>query len=129
MPYEIRWEPAGVHWKYTGRLTGQDILQSNLQIYGDARFDDLKYQIVDLLDIDAIDAEPSHIKKVAYLDVAAARTNPGIKVAVVTERDTLKEWAQMYAEYSDASPWETMVFGNVEEARAWVAEETSQMGD
>lgn len=52
MAFELQWTKACVEWRYTGLLTGSEVIESNNLIYGDARFDDLHYQIVDLTGVD-----------------------------------------------------------------------------
>ena len=57
MSYETIWEEKGIYWKYKGILTGDDLLQSNVAIYGDARFDKLRYQLIDMLDVETFDVD------------------------------------------------------------------------
>jgi hypothetical protein len=120
MPYRTVWEPEGVLWRFWGAATGQELLQSNLDIYGDSRFDDIRYEICDFLDVTTIDLDERDLRKVAHLDLAAAKTNPRIKVAVVTNRDLIKGYTNMYAAYVGQSPWETQFFATMAEARDWI---------
>jgi len=41
MSYQIECKDRGVYWTYTGLVTGAEIMQSNFDIYGDERFDQL----------------------------------------------------------------------------------------
>lgn len=121
MPYLITWQKQGVIWRYSGVLTGEDLLQSNFDIFGDERFDDIRYQIVNLIAVDSIEVTEKHMRKVAHLDMAAARTNPRVKVAVVSNSEAATQLNVYYDKYCDEkSPWETKVFSSVEEAEAWV---------
>ena len=120
MPYETRWDSPGVIWTFQGKVTGQEILQANLDIYSDARFDALKYQLCDFLQTAHLELDPATVKRIAYLDVAAAKSNADIKVAIVTDRGILRDFAKMYAAYSDESNWETRIFNRLEEARSWL---------
>jgi hypothetical protein len=120
MPYDVQWEPKGVYWRFCGEVSGLEVLQSNLEAYGDPRFGELKYQIADFLEIESLDMEPSEVKKLAYLDKAAAKSNPHIKVALVAQRETLEAHARLHADYAGYSPWETEVFEGLNEARAWL---------
>lgn len=123
MPYKITWQEHGVVWHYSGVLTGNELLQSNLDIFGDERFDDIRYQIVNLAGADKIEVTEGHMRKIAYLDMAAARTNPRVKVAVVSDNDAATQLSVHYDKFCDAkSPWESRVFSSIEEAEAWVKE-------
>jgi hypothetical protein len=121
MPYTTEWLNHGIIWTYTDILTGNELLESNLEIFGDERFDELRYQIVDLRAITAIQATESHMRKIAHLDMAAALTNSRIKIAVVFPTYSIdKRFHQQYLKYTDKkSPWETKDFASLAEAKAW----------
>lgn len=120
MPYDTRWEAKGLYWRFHGEVSGREILQSNLDAYGDPRFEDLKYQIADFLEIELLEMEPIEVKKIAYLDNAAAKSNPRIRVAIVAQRESIEKYAALVEGYSGYSHWETEVFENLGEARAWL---------
>lgn len=121
MPYLISWKQHGIVWHYSGVLTGNDLLQSNFDIFGDERFDDIRFQIVDLTKVDRIEVTEKLMRKVAHLDMAAARSNPRVKVAVISNSDAATKLNEYYDKYcDDKSPWETRVFSSIEEAESWV---------
>lgn len=123
MPYKISWQEHGVVWHYSGLLTGNELLQSNLDIFGDERFDDIRYQIVNLAGAEKIEVTEQHMRKVAHLDMAAARTNSRVKVAVVSDSDAATQLLVYYDKFCDKkSPWKTQVFRSIEEAEDWVKE-------
>ena len=118
MPYTTQWTPHGVIWKYTGVLTGEELLQSNISIYGDERFDSLLYQIVDLSEVESLTVTPTIMRKIAHLDMAAAHTNPRIRVASIGG-DAL---TNIYCENANETHWPTQDCDNMEDALAWVNE-------
>ncbi|HKK19649.1 MAG TPA: hypothetical protein VJ952_13300 [Opitutales bacterium] len=120
MPYHIEWRDRGVYWTYTGLVTGDDILQSNFDIYGDARFDDLKYEIVNLLEAEKIGVSERHMQKIAHLDAAAARTNTNIRVAIVAREADAVYLQKLYTKHSKDHGWPTQLFESVQAAEAWV---------
>lgn len=102
-------------------MTGNELLQSNFDIFGDERFDDLRYQIVDLTAVEKVEVTESHMRKVAHLDMAAARSNPRVKIAVVAADQDGQFLSDTYDKYTNGkSPWFTQVFTNISEAEAWV---------
>ena len=119
MSYTITWEEAGVIWRYEGQLNGEELIQSNLDIYGDSRFDSLRYQIVDLQGVTDFAVKPQHMRKLAFLDRAAAQSNSHIRVAVVTNSDLGIEITQQYVKNTNESHWKTRVFDSYEEAINW----------
>lgn len=119
MPYTTEWENQGIHWHYWGEVSGEELIQSNLEIYGDERFDRMKYQIVDLTGVDSFDVTHDDMLKMAAYDRAAARSNPSVKVAVIAHIATIKSLTTLYDAENQQSPWETRMFDTVEEARFW----------
>ena len=61
-------------------VTSSEFLKAKISIYGDIRFDELEIQIADFLKMERFDASEMDIKKVAYFDLAAAKSNPNVKV-------------------------------------------------
>lgn len=121
MAYTTTWLPHGVIWVYSGKLTGNELLQSNLDIFGDERFDNLRFQIVDLTNVDSLEVTEKHMRKIAHLDMAAARSNPRVKVAVVTTSDEGLGITNYYDQQTaEKSPWTTKIFSTFKEAQAWV---------
>ena len=120
MPYETIWEEKGVYWKYSGILTGDDILQSNIGIYGDSRFDNLRYQLVDMLDVESFDVDTEAMEEVTAMDAGASQTNPRLVVALVATQVQAKRLVELYETTTGGAPWETAIFESVEEARVWI---------
>lgn len=120
MPYSTEWTDKGVQWIYTGIVTGTDMLRSNIEVYGDERFDDMRYQLVNFLNAESFDMTTEEVKEIAYRDKVAARSNPRVNVAVVATNDVIQALTRLYAEYSGSSPWKTELFETVEEAKKWL---------
>lgn len=119
MSYTITWEEAGIIWRYEGTLTGEELIQSNLDIYGDSRFDSLRYQIVDLRQVAEFQVNPQHMRKIAFLDKAAANSNPHIRVAVVCENESADKMTSQYLASVTETHWKTKNFENYDEAINW----------
>ena len=120
MPYSVEWKERGAHWKFTGIVTGQEILQADLDLYGDERFDNLSYALFDFSGGTSFALTEKEMKEIAYLDMASTPTNPNIKLAIVASHDVMKKMSGLYAEYMELSPWETKIFDTVEEAKQWL---------
>ncbi|MEQ9824374.1 MAG: hypothetical protein ABQ298_08315 [Puniceicoccaceae bacterium] len=122
MPYQISWEDRGLRWRFYGKVTSQECVQSNLDIYGDARFDSLRYQIADFSEVTELSLNERDMQKIAYLDKAACRSNPRIKVALVAPSETARELLQAYTHHASDSPWQSQVFSTVEQAEQWLTQ-------
>jgi hypothetical protein len=120
MPYNITWKPGGVIWTFHGEITGQEAIQANKDIYGDPRFDDLRYQIVDLLGVERFNLPTEDLEAAAAMDEAATLTNPSLLVTVVaTEKEALN-LANVYKSAMRESSWNVEIFSSIEAAEAWI---------
>ena len=60
------------------------------------------------------------MEKAAYLDKAAARTNPHIGVAIVASTPISREIGQDYLDNAMQSPWECAMFKTEAAAMKWL---------
>lgn len=120
MPYKVTWKPNYVSFDYFGIVTSQDIIQSNQEVYGDERFDKLHWQLVSFDETESVQFEPANIRLIAYMDQAAARSNPKITVAFVGKTKILEEVATAYAETNIEPVWSIIQFDSREEAVSYI---------
>lgn len=120
MAYRIIWQPRGVIWTFYDALTSEDAIQANLDIYGDPRFDDLRYQIVDISGVKEFKATSDAMEETAAMDEAASLHNPHQIVAVVVNEGDASEMAEMYKSAMKDSPWKVAIFSSMEDAEQWI---------
>ena len=121
VPYSIEWKEKYAYMTFTGIVTGRDILQGVARcVYADERFDNMRYALVNFSEAESFDVAEKEIKSLAYQDMVAAKSNPNTKMAIVAPQDIMKKLAEIYAEYSEPSQWETRVFDTVEDANQWL---------
>ncbi len=97
-------------------------MDANHEIYGDSRFDEMAYQIVDLTDVERFDVTEDDMAVIAANDRAAALSRADVKVAVATRDDIARQLSSLYEAASVTSPWVQQVFETVAAAREWVNE-------
>jgi hypothetical protein len=122
MPFKTKWLRKGVEWQFIGNVTGKEFLEAKISIYGDARFDELEIQIADFLNIDQFTADEVDIKKVAYFDQAAAKSNPKVKVAILANNSDLRDYADLYAAYLSDIDWDIQIFRDRKSATNWLGQ-------
>jgi hypothetical protein len=120
MPYCISWKPDGIIWTFHHILTNDDVIQANLDIYGDPRFDDLRYQIVDISGVRQFHVTNDIFDEAAAMDEAAALSNPNLVVAVVATGEEAVTVAETYEAAMSSSRWEVRIFNSMEKAVQWV---------
>ena len=83
MACKLTWETNGVYWKSSAKVTGDEIVNASTSIYGDDRFDTLKYKLVDFIDVESFDIDDDQLALIAYQHQAAERSNPYVKNAIL----------------------------------------------
>ena len=128
MTHQNNWQENGLCRVYSGKVSGDEVLSSNLVIQGDPRFADIKYVIndftritefivgkVDILNIAASDS-------IAAIDNISSHSNPVLKIAIVAVFEPLLEWINLYIETMQGSPLQCKFFPSIDEAYTWVNE-------
>ena len=122
MPYILHWKKKGLYCKFTGAVSGAELMQCNNDIYGDQRFDDIQYQIFDMLNVSELLVEAKDVRIVAACDKAAALTNPTIKCALVAQNENAHALSRLYQSGIEESPWEGRSFNDLSSAREWLSQ-------
>ena len=121
MTYKLDWESNGIYWEYYGKVSGKEIIEASTTIYGDERFDTLKYKLVNFLGAESINIDDDEVALIAYQHRAAERSNPNIKNAIVIKSNI--QLADKFAAFFTDSPWDVQVFQDLDEANNWLGRE------
>ena len=128
MAYHINWLPRGLVRTFKGTLTIDDFLRSNNEIFGSERFDSMRYMIVDFSEVEEYKATMLDARRVAYLDKAAAKSNPRVRVAVVGMEETHELFAE-YISIAHDNAWVVKAFTTIPEAQTWLIDEVPVLQD
>jgi hypothetical protein len=120
MTFKIEWVEGGVFWNYSGTVSSEEILESNKEVYGDERFDQIRFEVVNFLDTNGIEFTAKDVRIVAALDRAAALTNPRIRVVLLATEPRIVEILQAYLQGIRGGPWIAQVFSSLDEAAVWL---------
>ena len=83
MAYELIWEDRGVVWRYRDVIAVDEVIQANLKIYPDPRFETLEYQLVIFSELVVYEPTAASVRRVAEMDASAELRNPNLVVGVV----------------------------------------------
>ena len=124
MPYELIWEDRGVLWRFRDVVTGDELVQANLDIYSDPKFESIDYELVIFSDSVVFEASSETVRRVAEMDTGASKKNPKIVVVIVASQTVIRGLANLYRIQHEVTggPWKTEYFATEEEARRWLAE-------
>lgn len=129
MPYRIIWDNRHVTFEYSGEVTSRDIIESNEKVYGDPRFDDLRWQLVLLDEVASVSYTQANVKLITYMDQGAALSNPRITVAFVGSSDLLRELEESYARAGAKPAWPVVRFDRRDQALEHIQQSSSGARD
>ena len=122
MPYSLKWFKTVVVFEYSGIVTSSDILASNQEVYGDYRFDELRWQVVYFDEVEDARYSEVDVKKIAFLDRAAFLSNPNITVLFVGDQSLLGELYASYARFQSEQGWQSFHIEDRAEVHRYLAE-------
>jgi hypothetical protein len=122
MPIKVSYrEDGGVDFDEQGLMTGEDVIEANNTIYAsEEKIAQLKYQLCDYTKVDKFEISNFELRRIASQDEKAATLNPDMLVAIVSVQDLMFGLARMWEAYAGETPFETAVFREREEAKAWI---------
>ncbi len=71
MSYQTSWQGSDVQITFEGRVVFDDILEADNLLYGDPRFDTMKYTLFDLFKVEKFDVSKREAEEIAALDSAS----------------------------------------------------------
>ena len=122
MAYQLGWEAEGIQMRFSGMLTSVDLIKANSELVGNRKIDTAKYIIVDFLSVQENCVDMKDVEITKDFSVRTNPLNPMVKVAIVSSRadlNTLIE-AFIYATKNEIPHAQYGMFGNMEEASAWI---------
>lgn len=121
MVYAIVWNSKGAITRFTGKVGIEEINQANNEHYGDARYDEIKYQLFDFTEADLSSIAADDAKYPAAYDKAATIYKFYLRVAMVVADDYTQALCEEYIKLSQRynSGWEFGVFSTLKEALTW----------
>ena len=123
MPIELKFLDNGIGaiYLFKGVVTGQELLQSNEEIFSAAeRFNTARYGIIDLSIMEDLQISSCDMEKVVLQDTNASKINPNIVVAVIADTIIGFGFSRAWENLAGNVPWAKMVFKTKDRAFAWV---------
>lgn len=122
MSFETIWENNGVYQRFRGQLTKQDKENANHEVMGSQRFEEIKYWIVDSLEIESYMPNQTDAMVSAAHDLGAEHYNSDLLMAFVANNidhiDNIKHYMGILEQYS---AWKVRLFDDIESARKWIS--------
>ena len=122
MPYNNIWKDRGLNRTFTKSTSGQEVLESNLALHGDERFDRIDYVINDFLGIAEFEVSKADIEIISTIDNVSAISKKNLKIAIIATNSSLLEWINLYLEKMQGSAYECSIFSQYDDAYQWATQ-------
>ena len=122
---DIRWEQHGVFRKFYGVFKFQELLASVKTVGGDIRFADLRFSILDCLELQDPDFSDAELELVAAHLLGESDSNLSILVAIVTTSEGAHSMLQRFMTLG-ICPYPMKIFSTVVDARMWISRQSQQ---
>ena len=128
MAIEIQYtqDNIGVIFCAVGRVTGEEVITHQKRIYAREDFVDLRYWIVDRSRCTEYEVSSDAVRQIADMDNEAAKKNPHLLMALVSESDLQFGVSRMYEALIDRNGFKTMSFRDRASAEVWIKNELSK---
>lgn len=114
------WKSDGLYRIFTGEVSGDEILISNLELQSDIRFKDIEYVINDFSEITGHSIGVTHTEAYALVDQVISRTKHTLKIALVVPQPSFLDLAKNYCEFMRDQTFECNILQTVAEAQSWI---------
>jgi hypothetical protein len=122
---DIRWEEHGVFRKFYGVFKFQELLASVKTVGDDIRFADLRYSILDCLELQDPEVSDAELELVAAHLLGESDSNLNILVAIVTTNAAAHSMLQRFIALG-ICPYPMKIFSTVVDARLWIGQRGRQ---
>ncbi len=119
MSYSTIWTNNNPIIQFKGIVTAYEIIQSTNELCGDWRFEKMKYQIFDLLEIELLNVKTKENKIIASHDISSTIWNSDVKVAFIVKNKNHRKSILEYIDMMKNISWQFKLFENIEDAHAW----------
>lgn len=120
MPHTNNWTSDGLIRAFTGTITGPEIIESNFEMHGDQRFDDINYVINDFSQVDECAVSEEEVQMLPIIDEVATNANDKLKIAIISTHDEITKLAKVYCEMMLQATYDARLFDNFDDAQTWV---------
>ena len=117
MPHTNTWKPGGLYRKFTGAISGEEILESNFDLHPE--FQKINYIINDFTEVIEHSVDVIHTKVYASTDEIISDAKGKLKIALVVTQEPLIALADSYREEMIGNRFDCNIFKTIEDAREW----------
>ena len=120
MAYQLIWKGEKVEACFHGNVTNSELNAITSEFYGNKRFDNARYLLINFLDVTSFAASEFDLMAIGAMDSAASISNPKIKVAMVSDKEEVLKLLSSHNKGAKNCAWPIEMFSSKEEAEKWL---------
>ena len=120
MGFIIDWRESNVIITFLDILSFDEMYEAKKAIYGDSRYDNMKYQIMNLSNVHKIQLTKQDILVLFTLEKSSAIWNDNLKLAIITLDKNFIEMISYYFKIMRNTNWNLKVFDTTDGAHEWL---------
>ncbi len=128
MAYTTEYFRDGVVIRYSGRTTGEDILNAKAEFFAHGFEGGGRYILCDFTNVERFDVNSTDVTRIVRQDLGAVETHPGLAEVVIAPQPHQFGLARMW-EIQVQDERTTFVAREKDEALNWLAERGISVGD
>lgn len=117
MPYQLNWEPHGVHKVFSGYVSEGEFLQSANDVHGDERFDTMKFAINDFSNVTGHGLTERTFKHYSALTIGSTYSSHNLIHTIFVTTDAPLCYAIQSHLQEGAGMYRTLIVSSLSEAR------------
>lgn len=110
-----------------GVLSGEALIRETERAH--AANASLRYQIIDLRQVERMDITAEQIQQIAEADREAAERGPGAKVAIIANHDLTIGLSRIYLIHAQSAKLESRIFCSLDEAWEWIGSDRQKASE
>ena len=121
MAFTHKWSDQGLHVKFFDKLTSEDLISSNSTMVGEVEFEEIKFLIVDFLDITDLEVDDDDVNVSSKFAINTDPYNRDLKVALISNNKDLELLIEKFIKnsLSEIPHAQYKLFKNIQEAQNW----------
>jgi len=131
MPIQVKYMDDGIGVEIIASevVTGKDIINANTLINSHENFLKQRYKLINRTLITDYRVSTDEIHIIAEQEIAAAKVNPDVIIALISITDHQIGMTRVYQAYISESGLKTKIFRDRDSAVAWIEEQLNQAKD
>ena len=120
MAYKITYENHIIQVNFTGRVTTQELVELDKEIFANWEEEDCIGHLYSYLDVEDVTFSREDMRRIAVLDKTESFVIGPLKIAIVVTNEEVAQYSRLYLEGMKGSEWHVKLCDTVELGLAFI---------